>query len=86
MDSKLKLNFKNIKMNLSEIKHRVFFLIFALIIFRLGSFIPVPGIDTVSLSKLLKNQPGTIIEMLNIGKDFILSLWMFSILFVEKMH
>lgn len=65
MDSKLKLNFKNIKMNLSEIKHRVFFLIFALIIFRLGSFIPVPGIDTVSLSKLLKNQPGTIIEMLN---------------------
>jgi preprotein translocase subunit SecY len=65
MDKKLGLSFKNIGINLSEIKSRLFFLIFALIIFRLGSFIPVPGVDTVSLSKLLKNQQGTIIEMLN---------------------
>ncbi|MCW5197500.1 preprotein translocase subunit SecY [Buchnera aphidicola] len=65
MDKKLNLNFKNISMNFSEIKNRLLFLIFALIIFRLGSFIPVPGIDTASLSKLLRNQQGTIVEMLN---------------------
>ncbi|CAL4323734.1 Preprotein translocase subunit SecY [Buchnera aphidicola (Periphyllus testudinaceus)] len=64
-NKKIKLNNKNSIKNFSEIKKRFLFLIFSLIVFRLGSFIPVPGIDTLSLSQLLKNQQGTFVEMLN---------------------
>ncbi|NIH16493.1 MAG: preprotein translocase subunit SecY [Buchnera aphidicola (Periphyllus lyropictus)] len=63
---KSKLNFKNKITNFSEIKKRIFFLIFSLIIFRLGSFIPIPGVDTGSLSKILKDQHGSMIEMFNV--------------------
>ncbi len=33
--------------------------------FRIGSFIPIPGIDAAVLAKLLEQQRGTIIEMFN---------------------
>ncbi|NIG99350.1 MAG: preprotein translocase subunit SecY [Buchnera aphidicola (Periphyllus acericola)] len=67
------LKSKKLGMNLSEIKKRIIFLIFSLVIFRLGSFIPVPGIDTVSLSRLLNNQQGTFVEMLNMFSGGALS-------------
>jgi preprotein translocase subunit SecY len=61
MINKLELNFKNI----SELKQRIISVIIALIIFRIGSFIPIPGIDTTILSRILNDQKGTIIEMFN---------------------
>ncbi|MDM3624601.1 preprotein translocase subunit SecY, partial [Proteus mirabilis] len=36
-----------------------------LIVFRIGSIIPIPGIDSTELAKLLDQQKGTIIEMFN---------------------
>lgn len=55
----------NITNNFSELKNRIFFVIIALIIFRIGSFIPIPGIDTSVLNKLFEQQRGTIIDMFN---------------------
>ncbi|WP_343188562.1 preprotein translocase subunit SecY [Buchnera aphidicola (Neophyllaphis varicolor)] len=52
--------------NFSELKHRLFFVVIALVIFRIGSFIPIPGINTNLLSRILDRQHGTIIEMFNI--------------------
>jgi len=70
---KLGFNIKNAVKNLSDIKKRILFLIFSLIIFRLGSFIPIPGIDIFSLSKLLNNQQGTIVDMFNMFSGGALS-------------
>ncbi|XBC41706.1 MAG: preprotein translocase subunit SecY [Buchnera aphidicola (Kaburagia rhusicola rhusicola)] len=49
----------------SELKRRIFFVFISLIIFRIGSFIPIPGIDTAVLSQLLQHHQGTLIEMFN---------------------
>ncbi|MFM2479218.1 preprotein translocase subunit SecY [Celerinatantimonas sp. MCCC 1A17872] len=50
---------------LSELKRRLLFVLGALIVFRAGSFIPIPGIDANVLAGLMQQQKGTIIEMFN---------------------
>ena len=49
----------------SEIRQRIFFVIFALIVFRLGSFITLPGIDPAVMSFLFEQQRGSILDMFN---------------------
>ncbi|ADP67470.1 preprotein translocase subunit SecY [Buchnera aphidicola] len=73
MVKKLRLNFKNTKTSVSELKQRIVFLIVAIIVFRIGSFIPIPGIDTTILSKILNNQNGTIVDMFNMFSGGALS-------------
>ena len=65
MINKLGMNFKNSQKSINELKNRIIFVIISLIIFRIGSFIPIPGIDTTILSRILDNQKGTIFEMFN---------------------
>lgn len=60
-----KFSFQSIQGGLDELKRRVMFVIGALIIFRVGSFIPIPGVDLIVLSQVLQQQKGTIIEMFN---------------------
>ncbi|CUX97082.1 preprotein translocase subunit SecY [Candidatus Hoaglandella endobia] len=67
------LNFQSAKNGLDELKRRIFFVILALIVFRIGSFIPIPGIDTSIFAKLLEQQRGTIIEMFNMFSGGALS-------------
>lgn len=50
---------------LSELKSRLLFLLGALIVFRIGANIPVPGIDPVALAALFEQQRGTILDMFN---------------------
>ena len=50
---------------LSELKQRLLFVFGALIVFRLGSFVPIPGIDAAVLAQLFEQQKGTIVEMFN---------------------
>jgi preprotein translocase subunit SecY len=49
---------------LTELKQRILFVIGALIVYRLGSFIPVPGVNSDEMSKLIEGQGG-IIDMFN---------------------
>ncbi len=56
-----------------ELKSRLLFVLGALIVFRIGSFIPVPGIDAAVLAQLLEQQKGTIIEMFNMFSGGALS-------------
>ena len=49
----------------TELRNRVFFLLGAILVFRVGTHIPVPGIDPVSLQQLFSAQSGTILEMFN---------------------
>lgn len=57
--------FQSIKGGLSDLKRRIMFVIGALIIFRVGSFIPIPGVDLIVLAQIIEQQHGTIIEMFN---------------------
>ena len=48
-----------------ELKKKMLFTIMALLIFRLGSAIPVPYIDSASLQTYLSTQSGTILGLMN---------------------
>jgi preprotein translocase subunit SecY len=50
---------------LVELRRRFFFLIGALVVYRIGTFIPVPGIDPSALAHFFDQQPGTILSMFN---------------------
>ncbi len=50
---------------LTELKQRLLFVVLAMIVFRIGSFIPVPGIDPAALAALFEQQKGTILDMFN---------------------
>lgn len=49
----------------SEVRGRLLFLLGALIVYRIGSFIPTPGIDPQKLAQLFAQQRGTILDMFN---------------------
>ena len=57
----------------AELKHRLLFVLGALIVFRIGTFIPVPGIDPVALQALFDQQRGTILDMFNMFSGGALS-------------
>ena len=50
---------------LKELRQRLMFVIGAIIVFRIGSFIPLPGIDPIVLANLVEQQRGTILDMFN---------------------
>ena len=49
----------------AELKRRLWFVLGAIVVFRLGSFVPIPGIDAAVLAQLFEQQKGTIVEMFN---------------------
>ena len=57
----------------NELRQRVFFVMFALIIFRLGSFITLPGIDPSVMQFLFDQQRGSILDMFNMFSGGALS-------------
>jgi preprotein translocase subunit SecY len=61
-----------------DLKRRLLFLLGALIVFRIGSYIPVPGIDQAQLAELFRAQRGGILDMFNMFSGGALSR--FSIL------
>jgi len=50
---------------LVEMRRRLLFLLGGLIVFRIGTFIPVPGIDPVKLAEFFASQQGTILDIFN---------------------
>ncbi len=50
---------------MSELKQRLWFVFVALVVLRLGSFVPIPGIDAAVLAQFYEQQKGTIVEMFN---------------------
>lgn len=58
-------DFRGAQGGLTELKRRLLFLLGAIIVFRAGSYVPIPGIDASVLATLFEQQKGTIIEMFN---------------------
>ena len=58
---------------MSDLKRRLVFLVLALIVFRIGTHIPVPGINPVELAKLFDTAGGGILGMFNMFSGGALS-------------
>ena len=50
---------------LTELRQRLLFVIGALLVFRIGTFIPVPGVNPAALAALFDQQQGSILDMFN---------------------
>ncbi len=57
----------------SELRNRIFFLLGALLVFRIGAHIPVPGIDPQAMASFFHAQQGTILGMFNMFSGGALS-------------
>ena len=51
---------------LSELKFRIMFLVGALIVYRAGTYIPVPGVDPAALAAFFDQQAGNILGLFNL--------------------
>ena len=58
---------------LGELKVRILFLVGALIVFRIGTYIPVPGVDPVALADFFEQQAGGLLGMVNLFSGGALS-------------
>jgi preprotein translocase subunit SecY len=47
----------------TELKQRIWFTLIALVVYRLGTYIPIPGIDTAILKDVFQQQQGGILGM-----------------------
>ena len=56
-----------------DLKRRIIFLLLALVVYRIGAHIPVPGIDPVALQQLFKGQSGGILNLFNMFSGGALS-------------
>jgi preprotein translocase subunit SecY len=50
---------------LGDLKRRLWFLLGALVVYRIGTFIPVPGIDPTELGRLFNRAGGGILDLFN---------------------
>jgi preprotein translocase subunit SecY len=50
---------------LGELRQRIVFLLLALLVYRTGTFVPVPGVNPEALAALFDQQRGTILDMFN---------------------
>ncbi len=57
----------------TELRHRLFFLLGALVVYRVGTFVPVPGIDMAAMARLFDQQEGTILGLFNMFSGGALS-------------
>ncbi len=49
----------------AELRSRLLFVLFAMIVFRIGSFITIPGVDPRVMADLFEQQSSGILGMLN---------------------
>jgi preprotein translocase subunit SecY len=51
---------------LTELRQRLLFVFLALMVYRVGTFIPVPGVNPQALLQFMNSQQGTIIDIFNL--------------------
>ena len=57
----------------AELRRRLLFTAFVLALYRLGSFIPAPGVDSTAIKDYFGNQGGTVLGLLNLFSGNALS-------------
>ncbi len=59
--------------SLSDLKQRILFMLGALVVFRLGTHVPVPGVDPAAVAALFEQTRGSIIDIFNMFSGGALS-------------
>ena len=49
----------------TELRQRLLFVLGAMLVYRLGCFVPVPGVNPEAMLQLMESQKGTIVDMFN---------------------
>lgn len=57
----------------ADLKRRLWFLLLALIVYRIGAHVPVPGIDPITLKELFDSQESSVLGMFNMFSGGALS-------------
>ena len=57
----------------TELRSRLLFVLGALVVYRIGCFIPVPGVNPEAMLQLMQSQQGTIVDMFNMFSGGALS-------------
>jgi len=57
----------------TELRQRLMFVLGALIVYRIGCYIPVPGVNPEAMLQLMETQQGTIVDMFNMFSGGALS-------------
>ncbi len=60
-----RLGSSSAKSGIADLKRRLLFVLFAILVFRVGSYIPVPGLDPLKLQQLFNAQQSNIIGLFN---------------------
>src|SRR3990172_3367855 len=50
---------------LTDLKSRLFFVLLALVVYRIGTHVPVPGINAFALAELFRQAQGSIVGLFN---------------------
>ncbi len=50
---------------LTEVRQRLMFVLMAIVVFRIGSHLTIPGIDPQAMAEMFERQAGTILDMFN---------------------
>ena len=50
---------------LTEVRQRLVFVLLAIVVFRIGTHITIPGLDQVALAEMFRQTQGTILDMFN---------------------
>ncbi len=58
---------------LSELRMRILFVIGAMVVFRMGTHVPVPGVDPVAVAALFEQTRGSIVDIFNVFSGGALS-------------
>jgi preprotein translocase subunit SecY len=56
-----------------DLRRRIVFLLLALVVYRIGTHVPVPGIDPTQMAELFKSQGGGILNLINMFSGGALS-------------
>lgn len=56
-----------------ELRKRIFFVLIGIMVYRLGAYIPVPGIDTTKLANFFQSQNNTVLGLFNVFSGGALS-------------
>ncbi len=70
-------DFRSAQSGLSELKSRLLFVIGALLVFRAGSFVPIPGIDAAVLADLFEQQKVPSLKCLTCSPVVLLSVHLY---------
>ena len=50
----------------TELQKRIWFTLIALVVYRIGTYIPIPGVDPAAFAQAFKQQSGGILGMFNV--------------------